>query len=195
MAPAGPRKPARRGHARRRTNHHPPPRHRTRRTRRTPAPRRRPDLRPRARRADHHPAPSPQHRPQTTDEPTTILASAPAPDEEPTTFLRHDPPPAAQPAYAPIPTPSLAPPEPADEATSILQADASPRSATDSTEILPAALDGLPDTATSEGGQVSSRAWFDRRLRDFNHALLTHPDRPAPPRRRTPSAGPPARAT
>ncbi len=43
----------------------------------------------------------------------------------------------------------------------------------DSTQILPAAeLAGLADEAGDQDGQVSGRAWFDRRLRDFNHALL-----------------------
>ncbi len=59
------------------------------------------------------------------------------------------------------------------EVTTILPA-AEPQSGTpDSTEILPAAgLASLPDSADNTNGQVSGRTWFDRRLRDFNHALL-----------------------
>ncbi len=59
------------------------------------------------------------------------------------------------------------------EATSILPVAEPPPGAPDSTEILPASgLASLPDTPDDAGGQVSGRAWFDRRLRDFNHALL-----------------------
>ncbi len=59
------------------------------------------------------------------------------------------------------------------EPTSIVPAAEPPPGPADSTEILPAAaLAGLPDTTNEADGQVSGRAWFDRRLRDFNHALL-----------------------
>ncbi len=59
------------------------------------------------------------------------------------------------------------------EVTTILHTAEPSPGTPDSTEILPAAaLAGLPDGADGVDGQVSGRAWFDRRLRDFNHALL-----------------------
>ena len=119
------------------------------------------------------------------DEATTILTSADAAEDERTTILRHPGLPAstwpsealhAAPAEAaPIAVPPAAwapAPEP-QEATTILPAAEPQPGPADSTEILPAAaLAGLPDSVDELDGQVSGRAWFDRRLRDFNHALL-----------------------
>ncbi len=122
------------------------------------------------------------------EETTTILTSAAGQDGGQTTILQHDRP-RPEPIFANAGLPDTVQADPAqvaptaqerqvlpahaveqadtDRSSSLLQQETEPQEATC---ILPAAaLAGLQDGVD---GQGSGRAWFNRRLRDFNHALL-----------------------